>query len=136
MNDQQLETLKFVWAYVIENGQLTNGEWSYYGSGWNRIEGDYRIVDKLNTEFKECVRTVGIDWEKTKHPEAEHNYTFDGTDNPSSEVESLLGTVYLKNGSHYLVGVNNADARFVSYVDTLLKMMQDKQRIKDILGES
>jgi len=135
MNDTQLETLKFVWAYVIENGQLTSGGWSYYGGGWDRIEGDYAKVDKLNKEFKELVRTIGVDWEKTTHPVGERNYTFDGTDCPSSSVESLKGTVYLKDGSHYMVGVNNADARFVSYVDTLLKMMKDKQRIKDIFGE-
>lgn len=81
------------------------------------------------------VKAIGVDWNKTLPPESSQESVFNGTFNDSSEVETLLGTLVLKDGSEYSIGVDNADTRFSDYLKTLSQLAADKQRVKDILGE-
>ena len=130
------ESLKFVWAYMLQEGVITNGQWNYYSSNFETIHGyDYRkrIIDMDSLRAR--VRKVGIDWEKTKSPESSTELGFEGTDSPSSRCETLLGTLYLKDGSEYMIGVGNAELRFSSYISVLKNLMDDRQRVKDLLGE-
>jgi hypothetical protein len=129
------ESLKFVWAYVIENGKLTNGKWNYYGSDFEDVFNDYRKTEKATEEFRKKVREIGIDWNKTASPVSDMESCFDGTDHDSSRVETLLGVVILRDGSEYTIGVGNADHRFGTYITFLKNLAEDKQRVKDILGE-
>lgn len=134
MNDAK----KFVWAYMIENGKITDGHWSYYGGGFNLVgvgaydwAGMTKIMKKLQDEIKE----IGIDWEKTSSPVSEIKSEFTDTFHPSAEVETLLGTLVLKDGKSYMVGAGHVETRFTEYATALSQMAEDKQRVKDILGE-
>jgi len=129
-------SLKFVWAYMIENGKLTDGRWSYYGSDWESIhEYDWQKAQGAYERFKFTVKTIGVDWEKTSPPTSDMNSGFTDTFHASETIETLIGDITLKNGSTYKVGVKHAEERFSSYAKTLTKLIDDNQRVKDILGE-
>lgn len=131
---------KFVWAYMLEVGERTNGTWSYYGSRFEGIKNDglfynYEKAIKEMDTIKNKVKEIGIDWDKTLPPKSNMESSFEGTFADSSEVETLLGELVLKNGSRYTIGVSNADKRFSGYLTSLSHFMEDQQRVKDILGE-
>jgi hypothetical protein len=130
------DSLKFVWAYMLENGKITDSKWNYYGGSWETPAGmGWREVDSAMTEIREKVLKVGIDWHRTISPETSLESEFNDTYSPSSEVPALLGSLYLKDGSVYTIGVKNAEERFQNYVKALRTLMEDKKRVKDILGE-
>lgn len=132
------ESNKVVWAYMIEEGKLTNGEWSYYGGDWESHKPNswkWEEIDRDNKAFKEKVKTVGVDWEKTQPPQSSLESAFTDTFHDADEVETLLGTIVLKDGSEYIVGVGNADKRFGEYVKVVMEYIKDKERVKNILGE-
>lgn len=133
MND----SLKFVWAYMIEEGRITNGEWNYYAGKFEILHKnyDYMAASKDMEVFRAKVKAVGVDWDKTKAPKSSQESSFEGTFNPSSDAETLLGTVVLKDGSETMIGVGNVEQRFSGYVEILRNLMEDTQRVKDILGE-
>jgi hypothetical protein len=130
------EALKLVWAYIIENGVVTSGKWEYYAGGFEcEYIYDYTKRENNRKALIEKVRQVGVDWTKTKSPESSMESCFEGTFSDSSDVETLLGTLYLKDGSEYLLGVANVEKRFSAYVETIAELMADKERVKNILGE-
>ena len=131
------EALKFTWAYMIQEGLITNGKWNYYGGNFEipNQSYDYIQASKDMEKLRAEIKTVGIDWAKTSIPESSHESCFEGTFSDSSTVETLLGTLVLKNGSEYVIGVSNAEVRFQSYIQLLKNLMEDKQRVKDLLGE-
>jgi len=132
------ETLKVVWAYMIEHGKLTNGEWSYYGGSWSTPQPDsweWGKIDAANKAFKEEVKTIGVNWYQTKEPESSIESAFTDTFHDAERVETLLGTLVLNNGKEYMVGVSNADVRFSTYMRMIAQLAADKQRVKDIFGE-
>lgn len=129
------ETVKFVWAYMLENGVITDGNWSYYGGHYEYLHNDWRKADQAKKALLENVKKIGIDWDKTKEPQSFGERAFTDTFHDSDDVETLLGTVYLKDGSSYLIGCNDAELRFSNYVKMLAELAEDKQRVRDILGE-
>lgn len=131
------DSLKFTWAYMIEKGRITNGNWSYYGSSFETTgrRHDYITAEKDMEKLRKDVKDIGIDWAKTSVPESSQESGFEGTFADSSSVETLLGTLVLKDGSEYLIGVAHAETRFSEYVAILRTLMEDKQRVKDVLGE-
>lgn len=131
------ESLKIVWAYMLENGKLTDGTWSYYGGDWNSVSSgwDWGESEKLRKDFLAKVKDVGVDWDKTKHPESDMNSAFTDTFHDSDDVETLLGTIVLKDGTEYIVGVKNTDIRFGDYIKLIKQMTEDKKRVSDIFGE-
>lgn len=140
MND----ALKFVWAYVLEKGKLTSGHWGYYSGDWDDMY-PYNLYDsveeadrnKLEKEkLLNKVKTIGIDWEKSLEVVSSTKSVLEDTGGPSSTVGSLLGTLVLKDGTSYVLGVGNSEQRFDNYVKQLAELATDKERIKRILGES
>lgn len=130
------ESIKFVWAYMIETGNLTDGTWSYYGGDFARLdEYDWRKAEKNKAALQAAIKSVGIDWTKTSTPISSNESAFTDTFHDSLDVETLLGTLVLKDGSEYLIGVGDADRRFGDYVKNIAQLAADKQRVKDILGE-
>lgn len=128
-------TLRFVWAHMIERGHLTTGVWSYYGGDWDHLPGDYRKIDAANKAFKEKVKTVGVDWDKTKEPESSMESAFTDTFHDADSVETLLGTIVLKDGTEYMIGVGNSDINFGEYIKLIRRQLEDQQRMKDIFGD-
>lgn len=129
-------SLKFVWAYMIENGRITSGIWNYYGSSYDYATTlTYRTHESAMNILREKVKSVGVDWEKTISPESNEEFGFTDTYHPSSVVPTLLGTVYLKNGESYTIGVANAEKRFNEYIKHLRQLLEDQKRVNDILGE-
>lgn len=81
------------------------------------------------------VKEVGIDWNKTKEPESSSNSCFDGTFADSSSTNTLLGDLFLKDGTQYKIGATSVESRMGDYIKTLGKFYEDKERVKNILGE-
>lgn len=132
------ESTKVVWAYMVESGKLTNGEWSYYGGDWETHKPNswkWEEIDEDNRKFREKVKKVGVDWGKTSPPVSSMESAFTDTFHDADEVETLLGTIVLKDGSSFMVGVGNADKKFGQYVKVIMEYVKDQQKIKDILGE-
>jgi hypothetical protein len=130
------ESIKFVWAYMIESGHLTTGKWSYYGGDFDRLDGyDWRKAEKNKADLHEAIKSIGIDWSKTAAPVSNNESAFTDTFHDSLDVETLLGALVLKDGSEYLIGVGDADRRFGDYIRNIAQLAADKQRVKDILGE-
>ncbi len=131
------DSLKFTWAYMLQEGIITTGTWSYYGGRYDGVKKSYDYTqDAKDMEvLRSDVKSIGIDWTKTSIPESSMESCFEGTFSDSSSVETLLGTLVLKNGSEYVIGVSNAEVRFSGYVAMLKNLMEDKQRVKDLLGE-
>lgn len=132
------DAIKFVWAYMIERGRVTTGKWNYYAGDFDdayQNNHDFIARARVMDDVRKKVKEIGIDWKKTQTPESSMESSFDGTDHDSDHVETLLGDLVLKDGSKYLIGMGNSELRFSSYIETLKTLMQDKQRVKDILGE-
>lgn len=131
-----IDANKFVWAYMIVNGRITTGDWSYYGSGWVDLdEYNYDKINKRRERMLASIKSNGIDWDKTTVPVSSTDSLFTDTFHPSQEVETLIGTLVLKDNSSYTIGVSNAEERFTTYAKSLMLLAQDQQRVKDILGE-
>jgi len=131
-----LDSKKAVWAYMIQEGKLTNGEWSYYGGAFDDdFNYDWRKAEEAEKKFRERVKTVGVDWDNTTTPESDTQSAFTDSFHDSAKVETLLGTVYLKDGSKYKIGVKHAEMRFIQYARMVAEFVSDNERIKDILGE-
>lgn len=128
-----IDTKKFVWAYLLERGHETTGEWSYYGSGWESVPGRKWNYD-YHAELLQKVKNIGVDWKKTEEPESSLQTCFDGTFVDASECEALIGTLVLLDGSNYIVGCTDED-NMGSYINNLMKLMRDKNRVADIFGE-
>lgn len=129
------ESNKVVWAYMIEEGSITTGTWSYYGGCWESPFNYDRRHDAANKEFKEKVKKVGVDWNKTHPPVSSLESAFTDTFHPSDDVETLLGTIVLKDSSEYIIGVSNADKKFGEYVRIITEYVKDRERVKNVFGE-
>lgn len=131
---------KFVWAYIIEQGEITDGTWCYYGGRWNPedFNASHEKRVKQKKELLKKVKTIGVNWDLMEHPVSSNESIFQGTDSSSTNTGTLLGTLVLKDGSIYLLGVSGYGERIGSYMKFLqeaCKEDEDKKRVKDILGE-
>lgn len=132
------ESNRVVWAYMIVEGKLTNGKWNYYAGDWESHKPNsckWRELEKDNSDFKEKVKTIGVDWTNTQIPISSMEKAFTDTFHDSDDVETLLGTMVLKDGSEYTVGVGNADKRFGDYVKVVMEYVRDSERVKAVFGE-
>lgn len=131
-----LDSKKAVWAYIIKEGKLTNGQWSFYGGRFDDdFNYDWQKAEAAAQKFRERVRDVGVDWDKTQMPDSDTHSAFTDTFHDAERIETLLGTVWLKDGSKYTVGVKHPEMRFTQYAKMVSEFVSDQQRIKDILGE-
>lgn len=124
---------KIVWAYMLENGRETTGEWSYYGSDWESIPGRNWTVD-YHAQLLQKVRSVGVDWDKTVEPSSSVESCFDGSFVPSSRAETLLGTLILNDGSEYTIGCRDDDG-MGKYIETFMRYLKDSTRVSSVFGE-
>ena len=121
------ESVKFAWAFLLLHGQITNGEWSYYGSNWEFPTNTYGSFEKYEKELvkiREQAVFVGIDWEKSGLPEVHDEVGFNGTFESGSNCLATLGKLVLKNGKKCLIGTSNRDAAHL--VETAKKMLEKK----------
>jgi hypothetical protein len=131
-----LDSKKAVWAYMIQKGTLTNGQWSYYGGCFeDGFNYNWRKIEEASAKFRDKVKTIGVDWDKTDMPESDKHSAFTDTFHDSETVETLLGVVWLKDGSKYKIGVTHAEMRFIQYAKMVSEFVSDTERIRDILGE-
>ncbi len=57
-----------------------------------------------------------------------------GTNEPSSNNESLLGKIVLMDYSSYLIGVDDADMLYVSLAETISNLVAAKELVKTVFG--
>jgi len=124
---------KVIWAYMLEHGYETTGEWNYYRSAWESIPNRDREKD-YHQELKEKVLSIGVDWEKTKLPDSSIESGFTDTYHDSSKCEALLGVLYLKDGSEYIIGSRDKEG-MGTYIEKLLSFIKSSDRVKSIFGE-
>lgn len=131
------ESLKIVWAYMLENGKLTNGQWSFYSGDWEGISTNWNWAEdkKMFKNFLAKVKAVGVDWEQTACPFFEIRSEFTDSFNEPEDKNTLLGTIHLNDGSIFTIGVGDASKHIVHYVDMMDTLDKDRQRVRDIFGE-
>lgn len=128
MKSKDIKLLKFLWPYMLDNGTPTTGKWCYYSC---RYTPTNISIDKIKNDIK----NIGVDWEMTGEPESSMENCFNGTFAESSMVETLIGTIYLKNGAFYTIGVDNISHNFSSYSKSLYELATNESKIIDIFGE-
>lgn len=105
-----MNSKQFAWLYVVENG-IAGKKPSFYGGYKYDEETRVRFpnVDKnswiyppdttVHDTFIKDLKTIGVDWEKTKPPTSSFVSEFNGTFNEASTKEYLEGIIILKDGS-------------------------------------
>ena len=112
-NFNMTDELKFVWAYLLKYGRVTNGKWCFYGGNWEYLDERYPSWGEAQKQRKELLDKVlkaGIDWNKTKVPEVTERSAFTDTFSDPREELATLGTLYLKNGEKLLIGSDANEA--------------------------
>jgi len=90
-----MKVKKLAWAYLIKHG--TTAKWSYYGGHF----GDYGDTDSKTLKALRDISRAGIDWEKTKEPTDGYESAFTDTFNDATNVITLEGTIFTKEGKKY-----------------------------------
>jgi hypothetical protein len=125
-----------IWAYMVGKGIETKGQWNYYGGNWEEYyQVEYHDREPRRQAMLDRIKKGHVDWEATEIPVSDTESEFMGTDCDSNRVETLLGTLVLKNGDKIKIGVSGADTRFATYAKTLADLLEDQSRIDDIFGE-
>jgi len=111
--EEEIKLLKIVWAFMLEHGKITDGGWSHYGGGFElppapekRTISYWTYWEKEKQKLIQAVASFGVDWESTEVPEYQQHNEFVGTESPSQECDSFLGTIYLKNNIKYMLGTS------------------------------
>lgn len=98
---------KFAWVYLIKNG-YAGCKLDYYG-GWELIDEQakaifasdplsFNVYTRINEHYIKQIAIHGVNWEKTKEPESDITYEFNGTFNDPSKTEIINGKLVLNNG--------------------------------------
>lgn len=127
------ESVKFAWAYLLTHGQLTKGEWSYYGSCWEYPTNEYGSYERYQKELdkiRERAISVGIDWDKTSIPTVSSEDTFNGTFASGGNCLATLGTLVLKNGKRYLMGSSDENAAHLA--EAARQLLKGKSEIQEL----
>lgn len=129
---------KVIWAYMIKNGHRTNGLWSYYGGDWEHEldASDYRVVAAGEKDMRSKIKYIGVDWTKTRDPVGSVEAEFTDTFHDSNRVQTLLGTIYLKDGTEYLVGCKDVTEDIAGYVNMYRRIEQDEKLINDVFDNT
>lgn len=110
--------LKKLWAYMIDEGTETTGEWSYYGSGWEYPNRGYRVYEGVFTVEEIIRKAVGESKNiNVSIPRLYEHNSFVGTDEESEQCTCLLGSISIEDGPTFLVGVNNCSTRLLQLFD-------------------
>lgn len=131
-----MENKKIVWAYLVEQGRLTTGEWSYYGGNWEHPDGyKYRKVDAAEKNARGMIRSKGVDWSKTRMPVGAVEQAFTDSYHDSEKVETLLGTLYLLDGTEFLFGCTHVPENIGALVISERMVDENLERVKAVFGE-
>lgn len=107
-----------IWAYMVMEGRVTTGEFSYYGG---HFEGpsdfDNEERDRLRKIIIDKIGKFGVAWDATGVPIYMAHNEFVGTDHPSQQCECLLGTLVLCDGTKYTLGVKDASDEYINLVE-------------------
>ena len=97
---------KFAWLYLIKNG-YAGCKHGYYG-GWELIDEEAKVIfasdrsfnvyTKINDHYVKQIAIHGVNWEKTKEPQSDITYEFNGTFNDAGKTEIINGKLVLNNG--------------------------------------
>ena len=127
-NEEEIELKKIVWAFMLEHGCITEGEWSYYGGHFEYPKSIKNKSREAIEKFKDAVyfeiREQGVDWNRTAIPDFEHHTEFVGTGNDSNWVDCLLGDLHLLNGKTYKLGTNEVS----DYVSSAIEFLKKKSK--------
>lgn len=127
-----MEELKFVWAYLLTYGIITNGKWCFYGGRWEHVDNRYLSWEESAKQREELllkVKEIGIDWNKTEVPRTFEESAFRDSFSPAKEKLATLGTLYLKNGEKFLIGSDDDEAAALAEAARELKK-PDNELIK------
>lgn len=100
----ELVNKKILWAWLLKTGYM-NARPSYYG-GIEFVNKDclgvstqgVRAFSEYKPKLIDAIKVIGIDWDKTRDPELDYSYEFDGTDADSRRVQIVTGKIFLPNG--------------------------------------
>lgn len=127
---KELEIKQVCWAYLIEHGNPTTGRWSYYGGSWDHVDShkayNCKIQKSDRDELIKQVREIGVNWSETSMPEFDLRSEFVGTDSPSQDTRTMLGTLVLNNKKSILLGCEHQP-------DYLEELAESVTRIKTCL---
>jgi hypothetical protein len=119
------DSVKFAWAYLLQYGKLTNGEWCYYGGCWEAQDKSFRYDYKGLEELRKKAVHIGIDWEKSGIPKVSNEGVFNGTfATHQGECLATLGELVLNNGETYKIGSDDNDAAHLA--ETARNIMKGK----------
>jgi len=97
-----------LWFYIISKGVLVTHlepheeSWSAgtrISDFWDYYGGTQEVRYKSIVDFTED--DSSIDWELTQNPFDNVCYEFCGSEQPSSSIPTLAGTLYMQNGKRY-----------------------------------
>lgn len=131
--------LRAVYAVLIDQGQITNGKWSYYGSGWENPEtpknkSSWTYWYEETVKFKGKIKEIGIAWDKMEFPDTEKHSYFAGTFAEGDHYkEATLGNVVLNNGESHFIGAN-IDMPFSDSIKQLYEILSNEEKINSIVG--
>lgn len=103
MNENDLKNLQIIWAMMLEYGQPTTGEWSYYGGWEHPLQFQWEKREQLMSKLRRHAATMGIDLVASGCPEYRQHAEFVGTGDPSKQVDSLIGTIVLRDGTRQML---------------------------------
>lgn len=127
---------KIVWAYLIKNGNITSGEWSYYGSRFEPVDEKVWDCNKVAKEkLLKDIKTIGVDWGRTDFPVADTKSVFNGTfASQDSYTETLMGALYLLDGSCCFVGCED-QAKMSGYIEYVSKEEELTKSMEEVFGK-
>lgn len=149
-----MNSTQFAWLYLLKNG--STGDHSYYGGkdhktlelnrlgklmGWKTdgkgnyrppIEGYMAFFEQVDAAFRHELKTVGVDWSKTKAPHSDSVSVFNGTFNDPGSKETLRGVLVLKNGAQQ---VWTADAEFDNVFEMMAQAFDGPRQFFEQFGE-
>lgn len=119
MTKEEIEQLKYIWAYMVSEGQVTTGEFGYYGGGWKgNNQYNYAARELERSQIIADINLHGVAWEATGVPEYRCENEFTDTNCPSEQCDCLLGTLVLRNGKMYTIGIRRTEPDYLAAVET------------------
>jgi hypothetical protein len=137
-NENEIASLKQIWAQVINSGKLCNPDacWNFYGGGLEVSYKDFKKFAKEFEKFKSDIKTFGVAWYEMDLPEYSCETEFQGTffEGEYPDIHSYKGWVILNNGEKKFVAARDIDLRSlyqqfnerVSSVDLVSEIFGDK----------
>lgn len=138
-----MEFKKTVWAYLIQNGLVVTGDYSFFRSGYEKdtkFYGGYLEWCKKPASFTKdtivaMIKSKGVDWDKTLVPTREINSDFKGILTDAIISECLRGELYFKDGTHISIGAKDVNNAMLDYYETFLDLVEIKRAVADIFGQ-